>query len=46
MFEKNALKNFAFFTSDLLSDIDANERFKEKLDFLGISHKKENRLLS
>ena len=29
--------NYHYFSPELGSDIDANERFKEKLDFLGVS---------
>lgn len=37
LFFKNGIKDFEFFSKERESDIQANERFKEKLDFLGIT---------
>ena len=34
---KKGMGNYHYFSPESVSDIDANERFKEKLDFLGVS---------
>lgn len=37
MFKKRKLDHLEYFTETHFSDIEANERFKEKLDFLALS---------
>lgn len=39
MIFKKRMKDLSFFSSEGKSDIEANERFKEKLDFIAFSHK-------
>ena len=34
---KKGMGNYHYFSPEFISDIDANERFKEKLDFLAVS---------
>ena len=36
-FRKKSLENYEYFSRNAFSDIQANERFKEKLDFLSLS---------
>ncbi|MEK4230799.1 methyl-accepting chemotaxis protein [Solibacillus sp. FSL H8-0538] len=43
MFGKNkSIDNYKYFSQETDSDIQANERFKEKLDFLALSHIRRN----